>query len=128
MKKILFILSIVVVFASCSKDGPILKEVEKNVLVNTKWQTEDVSANALLGGVNIQVIEFKTETSFEVNRYRNSAFRENLYKGTYTVKDKKINMKYQYEGKDREWNLEFVNADELQRTPTALTFNTYTKQ
>ncbi|WP_437918427.1 hypothetical protein [Sphingobacterium sp. LRF_L2] len=124
----LFLFVICMFSAACSKSES-SEPADTNPLVGTKWQTDDLSANTIYGGVNFQVIHFKSNTEFEVLNVRNGAIRKLMYEGVYTVSNATdVNMKYSVDGSPREWNLEITDSRTMKRKPEATAYNVYIKQ
>lgn len=126
---ILCLLALFVVGCDNSKDSP---EPQTNTLIDTKWQAEDAAANALYGGVNLQVIHFKDKDTYEVLFYHNGTLREDwLFSGTYEFNEGKYVKLFEWKG-NQEWkerNLEIVDSKMmLAKKENGNTSYTYIKQ
>ncbi|WP_159467782.1 hypothetical protein [Dyadobacter sp. 3J3] len=125
----LFFAVILFVSLSCSKSDPEPKVVN-NIFFESKWQTADIVAEAIYGGVCYQVINFKDNTNFEIYSTRNGQIRSYDSEGIYAITDKAVSLKSVDKSTKKEIvsNFNLENSGTLVRNPKGVAYHTYLKQ
>lgn len=110
MKKILQLACIMMLLASCNKEGGNLD----NRLVGTKWQSEDYLYEMIFGGDCFNVLEFVSENEVEQYVTRNGNIDHFIATHKYTLNYPSLIIRYvSDDGVTKDCEFTFENSREL---------------